>query len=272
MSNKSKFSESLRMLDTRLLEISKRDIKPKNVVRREILCDILKLPKNKDAKSTDNLIREALTPICIKYDVTYTHAERNLLFKYFNIPVYRVIVKNILTKYKIIEVLANNETKFMSAKEISEYVNLDPYYITGVLRGCYRQDWVEKTNIKEQCQRIRWKITEAGIQAYQSGKAQFLQNNEKHRKVTRNKTKRIYSAPTSKILSVLAISPYPLTDHALVIATGMSLKRVRAILFTHYHSKNPFFKRTKIDGEINKFRWHVTNEGYNYYYQWNVKT
>lgn len=262
------YRDSAKKLDLKLLEIAQRDLKPRKTVKRELLCEILQIPKDQDAKTTDTLIREVL--IRKNKDLPHTVLKRRLLCNHFCIPFYPKRKKDTHWRFRILEILVKVSPEAISARDIAKPLNADPDYISKLLKGYYNygNPWFDRIteNVNGQT-RYRWKATNEGIEAYRKGEAHLLKQGRYRKPLQPRKSSRKFSVIMFKILSVLAETFDAYTPHSIAIASNIDIAKVREALRCDHNSKPPYFKKIlRNNGKY--YRWAATNAGIETYYRW----
>lgn len=252
-------------LDLKISEIAKNELKGKDTVKRELLCKILHIPVS-DKITTENIIRETITPICSDKKMSPNFCKYRLLCNHFNIPVYHRPKIDVFIKSKVLEVLVKANPRSMSSKEVAETLGEKTGKVSYTLCS-YRHNnhsWFEA--IKEDGEKgYRWKATEAGIEAYQSGEARLLKR--KHSNHSTSKRPRRCTTKVSKVLVLLATTPYPLTVGSISVSTNMKPMIVQDILKYDRTSKLPFFERIQRSGS-KFYRYQASKAGIEFYYQY----
>jgi hypothetical protein len=87
MTEQPHYRDSVKKLNSKISEISESELKGKDTIKRDILCDILHISIS-DKTTTEYQIHEALAPICLKNKLTFGDVKHKMLCNYFGIPVY----------------------------------------------------------------------------------------------------------------------------------------------------------------------------------------
>jgi hypothetical protein len=265
------YRDSAKKLNLKLLEIAERELKGKETVKREILCKILHIQIS-DKVTTENLIREALAPICLRNRLTFGDVKHKMLCDFFSVPVYFKPKKKLYLEYRILKLLVEVCPKELPTSEIANSLGEDAKYVINMLQyySAHHNSWFEKILVNKGKRMIcRWKVTSLGIEAYNSGEAKLLR---KHFHVLYIKSKsprkmeiRKCTPKALKILNVLAPAEFPLTSRTISNATGITIDHVCDTMKNDRYSIYPFFDQIKRDGC--NCRYQASKAGIEYYYK-----
>lgn len=268
VSDEPHYRDSFKKLDLKIEEIAELELKGKDTIKREILCDILHISKDQDKKTAEGLIKESLLPVCEKQNISPYFFKHQLLCNFFHIPIYHKPKIDVFTKFKILEVLVKESPKSMYTNEITKILGEKTGKISNSLCTYRRLDdpWFE--SIKEEGkQGYKWKVTNEGIEAYNSGEARLLKRKQSNPiPQGTSKRPRRCTAKVFMILDVLVNSPYPLIVASIAATTEMKPMIVQDILKYDQASKLPFFERIQRSGEKRRYRWQASKTGIEYYY------
>jgi hypothetical protein len=264
------YTDDIRRLNLKINEVAESELIGKDTIRRDILCEILKIPKDYDVRTKDQLIREALVPICFKRNTSLGYIKHQLLCNHFHIPIYHRPKIDILIKFKILEVLVKESPRALFTREIAEILGESKGKVSAVLCNSYffQNPWIKRIIDKGEKRPYKWKATESGIEAYNNGDARQLK--KKKRKMVPPGTllrPRRCTMKAFKVLEFLVIEPCACTAKAIAKETGMEIMVIQDILKYDYYSKLPFFVKMTRKGAKKRYRYQASKAGIEYYYR-----
>jgi hypothetical protein len=264
------YRDSVKKLDLKISEIAESELRGKDTVKRDILCDILKISKELKVQTKDRMIRETLIPACFKRKVSPNFLKHQLLCNYFQIPVYHRPKTDVFIKFRILEILVKASPRSMSSNEVAEIIGEPIGKVSSALCSYhyYQNPWFERITGKNGKKPYIWIATEEGVDTYNSGEARLLK--KKKRKLTPSDTltrPRRCTVKAFKVLEFLATEPCACTVKAIAEATGMKSMIIQDVLKYDYYSKLPFFEKIPIKGIKRKYRYQASKSGLEYYYK-----
>lgn len=260
------FQDSYTMVDSRINQIASNEIKNFSTVKRELLCDILHIPKENNFRIVDKLIREAMIEKCSNQDISPRFMEYSILCTHFHIPLYQKPIKKFPIRFLVLEFLVLKSPSAFYTREIAEFIKQPMGRVSKVLNyECERQrSWFEKIIDTGYRQPYLWRVTSFGIESYKNEKSRLLTYKREKSLTSMNNSPRRCSMKTRKTFEAILSATKPLTAKEISIVTKMKIETVLEVLKNDQYSKLPFFEKINTTNEKSKYCWSVRKEGIDY--------